>query len=56
MTAVDERVADDERATALDPEDEIVRQPPGEHRDADRQDVPRSQHPSLFLETLEIIT
>jgi len=39
VVAVDERVADDERPAALDPEHEVVRLHPRERLDPDRQHV-----------------
>jgi hypothetical protein len=46
VAAVDERVADDERSVALDPEHEVVRLHPRERLDADGQAVARLEHPA----------
>src|SRR5688572_26562854 len=47
LTAVDERVAGDERPAALDPEHEVVRLHPREGLDADRQPLAGPEHLSL---------
>ena len=55
VAAVDERVADDERPVALDPEHEVVVQHAREYLEPHRQPVAGREHVPLLLEALEII-